>query len=173
LNCVRGPGAHSYAAGTPVFFSKTTVGVIPARLIAENTIYQTISTKAVLTMLQREQGLVKGTNCTVTAYDRAMGYDFAADYNFVSQLYNGTRKMRDYINEGPQLPYYFDGRPPNGETQKKRSYYDTSTSSLKDIKLRVNNAATYSLFRYNVFVRYNASGMGNVLYFNVWLDFGF
>jgi hypothetical protein len=170
LNCVRGPAfPHSYPANTPIFFWKTTVGVVPARLIVENAFLRTISTKAILTMLQREQSLVDRTDCPGVVYDRAMGYDVTSEYDFISQLYHGTRRMRDHYDATGTVPFYFDGvvdRP-------KRTYYDNSTSSLKDVKLRVNNAATHSLFRYNQFVKVFSDGGGNLNYFRIWLDFGF
>jgi hypothetical protein len=169
LNCVRGPGApHSYPTGTPVFFSKTTVGVIPARLIVENSLLWPISTPAILTMMQREQSLIDADQpCVASKYDEALGVK-NVNKNLVTQLYEGTFTMYNAYLQTPSEPFYFDG-----VGWPKRTYYENSSQSLKDVKLKADNAGTYSLFRFNQFVKNLPDGGGNLLYFRMWLQLGF
>ena len=142
-------------------------GDLISQIIHDSSATYNINVQVILVTLQKENGLISDQNPSQSKLDHAMGY--GSPSNIRDQIQDGTACFRNHYNNAPAMPYIY----PIGSTASQSINYYDSTDGLQQVRVKINNAATYSLYKYTNYVRSQASGGGNYLFRVLWDQYGF
>ena len=179
--CTRGANgtaASAWPAWTAVFYEFATLGCKPSWMIWEAAVQYSIHPKVILSMIAREHSmLMRPWDPEEYTWEEMLGFMRNAmgsgeQTDLDASINNGTSRLRTFYEEDQIIqegvPYIF-GYIRYGHVMR----YHFSDDHVYNVKLKANNKATYSLFRYNAYTRTSLNGGGNLGFFQKWRDLGF
>lgn len=128
-----------------------------------------INAQVILVTLQKEQGLITAPNPTDAQLNHAM--ECGSPSNIKAQIECGAQTFKQHFDNAPAMPYIF--RRGSSAGQDSVGYYDPLRDIRVSVSMKVTNKASYSLYKYTPWIRYNQDGGGNLLFYQIWKGWGF
>jgi hypothetical protein len=170
--CTRGANgttAAAHADNTAAFYEVARAGTLISSIIQEECSAHNVSPCVVLVHLQKEQQLISIESPTDGRLNHGMGLS-GAPTNIKDQIERGIgNSLRYWYDNAPAVPHIFPKGTPGGTGI---GYADTVDGNV-GLRLKINNAASYSLYKFTPWIRATTAGMGNYLFYDLWDQYGF
>lgn len=144
-------------------------GTLISQIIHDAAQAQGINAQIILVTLQKEQGLISDPSPTPAKLNSAMG--ISPSSNIKSQIETGAQTFKNHFAAAPSMPYIFPKGTAGGTGI---GYYDdVDVPHQVGVRVKINNKATYSLYKYTPWIRSTSAGGGNFLFYQLWIQYGF
>ena len=78
--------------------------------------------------------------------------------------------FQNHYNNAPGMPYLFPKGTAGGTGI---GYYVEETEERVGVRVKICNKTTYALYKYTPWIRYTSSSGGNLLFYILWVQYGF
>jgi hypothetical protein len=177
-SCVRGQNAAPHKKDDPAFYEVARAGTLISRIIHYTCVDNKISPAVVLVQLEKEAELIRTENPADDKLNNAMGLKLPNGQQWMTnpkhQLEYGVKNvLRKYYDDAPDMPHIF---PKGRIADHGIRYYvsDQANPKSPSVRVRIENKATYALYKFTPWIRSSASGGGTYLFRELWdFQFGF